>query len=76
VPTLFERALQLGAQMTKRRQEQAGPRAPQHPTSMARSMSVGTVIAAGSAALAGAYLLTRHHYTDRLAAARRRFSRT
>jgi hypothetical protein len=67
---------QLGAQMTRRRLELAGPRAPELASSMARSMSVGTVIAAGSAALAGAYLLTRHHYTDRLAAARRRFSRT
>jgi hypothetical protein len=67
---------QLGAQMTRRRLELAGPRAPELASSMARSMSVGTMIAAGSAALAGAYLLTRHHYTDRLAAARRRFART
>jgi hypothetical protein len=67
---------QLGAQMTRRRLELAGPRAPELASSMARSMSVGTVIAAGSAALAGAYLLTRHHYPHRLAAARRRFSRT
>lgn len=65
----------LGAQMTKRRLELAGPRAPELASSMARSMSVGTMLAAGSAALAGAYLLTRHHYADRLAAARGRFSR-
>jgi hypothetical protein len=66
---------ELGAQMTKRRLELAGPRAPELASSMARSMSVGTVIAAGSAALAGAYLLTRHRYGDRLAAARSRFAR-
>ena len=67
---------ELGAQMTKRRLEIAGPRAPELASSVARSMSLGTVIAAGSAALAGAYLLTRHRYGDRLAAARGRFSRT
>ena len=67
---------ELGAQMTKRRLELAGPRAPELASSMARSMSLGTVIAAGSAALAGAYLLTRHRYGDRLAAARSRFSRS
>ena len=66
---------ELGAQMTKRRLELAGPRAPELASSVARSMSLGTVIAAGSAALAGAYLLTRHRYGDRLAAARSRFSR-
>jgi hypothetical protein len=66
---------ELGAQMTKRRLELAGPRAPELASSMARSMSLGTVIAAGSAALAGAYLLTRHRYGDRLAAARSRFAR-
>jgi hypothetical protein len=67
---------ELGAQMTKRRLELTGPRTPELASSMARSMSVGTVLAAGSAALAGAYLLTRHRYGgDRLAAARRRFTR-
>jgi hypothetical protein len=65
----------LGAQMTKRRLELAGPRAPELASSLARSMSLGTVLAAGSAALAGAYLLTRHRYGDRLAAARSRFAR-
>ena len=64
----------LGAKMTKRRLELAGPRAPELASSMARSMSTGTMLAAGSAMLAGAYLLTRHHYGDRLAAARSRFS--
>jgi hypothetical protein len=65
----------LGAQMTKRRLELAGPRTPELASSLARSMSLGTVLAAGSAALAGAYLLTRHRYGDRLAAARSRFAR-
>jgi hypothetical protein len=65
----------LGAQMTKRRLELTGPRAPELASSMARSMSMGTLAAMGSAALAGAYLLTRHRYGDRLAAARRRFTR-
>jgi hypothetical protein len=66
---------ELGAQMTKRRLELTGPRATELASSMARSMSTGTIIAAGSAMLAGAYLLTRHRYPDRLAAARRRFTR-
>ena len=44
-------------------------------SSCAVIMSVGTVMAMGSAALAGAYLLTRNRYGDRLVAARRRFSR-
>ena len=70
-----EQLADLGAQMARRRLELAGPRAPELASSMARSMSVGSVIAAGSAALAGAYLLTRHTYGDRLAAARRRFTR-
>ena len=64
----------LGAQMTKRRLELAGPRAPELASSMARSMGAGTMFAAGSAVLAGAYLLTRHRYGDRLAAARSRFT--
>jgi hypothetical protein len=59
--------------MSRRRLELAGPRAPQLASSMARSMSLGSVFAAGSAALAGAYMLTRPG--DRLAAARRRFAR-
>lgn len=65
----------LGAQMTRRRLELTGPRAPELASSMARSLSLGTVFAAGSAALAGAYMLTRHRYGDRLGAARRRFTR-
>jgi hypothetical protein len=66
---------ELGAQMTKRRLELAGPRAPELASSMARSMSTGTLVGIGSAVLAGAYLLTRHNYGDRLAAARNRFAR-
>lgn len=50
---------ELGARMTKRRLELAGPRTPELASSVARSMSLGTVAAAGSAMLAGAYLLTR-----------------
>lgn len=70
-----EQLQELGAQMTRRRLELAGPRAPELASSMARSLSLGTVFAAGSAALAGAYMLTRHRYGDRLSAARRRFTR-
>jgi len=66
---------ELGARMTRRRLELAGPRTPELASSMARSMSAGTIVAAGSALLAGAYLLTRNHYGDRLAAARSRFTR-
>jgi hypothetical protein len=66
---------ELGAQMTKRRLELAGPRAPELASSMARSMSGGTLVGIGSAMLAGAYLLTRRHTGDRLAAARKRFAR-
>jgi hypothetical protein len=72
---LPEQLADLGAQMTKRRLELSAPRAPEIASSMARSLSVGSVLAAGSAALQGAYMLTRHRYGDRLAAARRRFSR-
>lgn len=65
----------LGAQMNKRRLELTGPRAPELASSLARSMSTGTLVGIGSAVLAGAYLLTRHKYGDRLAAARNRFAR-
>jgi hypothetical protein len=50
---------ELGARMNKRRLELAGPRTPELASSVARSMSLGSVAAAGSAMLAGAYLLTR-----------------
>jgi len=66
---------ELGAQMTRRRLELAGPRAPELASSMARSMSGGTLVGIGSAMLAGAYLLTRRGTGDRLAAARKRFAR-
>ena len=72
---LPDRLSELGAQMTKRRFELAGPRAPELASSMARSMSGGTLVGIGSAMLAGAYLLTRRGTGDRLAAARKRFSR-
>jgi hemerythrin-like domain-containing protein len=66
---------ELGAEMTKRRLELTGPRAPELASSMARSMSTGTLVGIGSAMLAGAYLLTRRGTGDRLAAARNRFAR-
>lgn len=67
---------ELGARMAKRRLELTAPRTPELASSMVRSLSVGSVIAAGSAALAGAYLLTRHRSGDRFAANRSRFGRT
>jgi hypothetical protein len=70
-----EQLSELGARMTRRRLELAGPRAPELASSMARSMSTGTVVGFGSMVLAGAYLLTRGKYGDRLASARARFSR-
>lgn len=72
---LPDQLTELGAQMTKRRLELAGPRAPELASSMARSMSGGTLVGIGSAMLAGAYLLTRRGSGDRLAAARKRFAR-
>ena len=65
---------ELGARMARRRMELVGPRTPELASSMARSISMGSVVAAGSAMLAGAYLLTRNKYGDRLGAARRRFT--
>ena len=70
-----EQLSELGAQMNKRRLELTGPRAPELASSVARSMSSGTLVGIGSAMLAGAYLLTRHRYGDRLRAARNRFAR-
>ncbi|MEJ8840606.1 hemerythrin domain-containing protein [Ramlibacter sp. AN1133] len=66
---------ELGARMTKRRLELAAPRTPEMASSMARSMHAGSIVGMGSMVLAGAYLLTRGKYADRLAAARARFSR-
>ena len=65
----------LGAQMARRRLELAGPRTPELASSMARSLSMGTMLALGTTALAGAQLLTRHRLGDRLSAARSRFTR-
>lgn len=70
-----EQLQELGARMTRRRLELTGSRASEVASSMARSMSTGTIFGMGSAVLAGAYLLTRHRYGDRLAAARNRFAR-
>lgn len=49
----------LGARMTKRRLELAGRRAPEMASSVARSLSAGSLAAAGSAVLGAAMLLTR-----------------
>lgn len=57
---------ELGARMTKRRLELTAPRTPELASSLARSMSTGTIVAAGSAVLAGAYLLTRTHNAGKL----------
>jgi hypothetical protein len=65
----------LGAQMTRRRLELTGSRAPELASSVARSMRPGVLVAAAGAMLAGAQLLTRNRYAERLGAARRRFSR-
>jgi len=66
----------LGPEMTRRRMELTGPRAPEIASSVVRSLSLGAMLAAGSAAFAGAHLLTRHRNGDRLTAARSRFART
>lgn len=55
-----ERLSDMGARMTRRRLELMGPRTGEIAGSMARSLSVGTMMAAGSAILSGAYLLARH----------------
>lgn len=60
---LPERLSDMGARMTKRRLELTAPRTGELAGSMARSLSVGTVVAAAGAMLAGGYLLTRHQRT-------------
>ena len=70
-----EQLSELGARMTRRRLELAGPRTPELASSVARSMGSGTLVGLGSMMLAGAYLLTRGKYGNRLASARARFSR-
>jgi len=56
---LPDRLNEMGAQMTKRRLELTAPRTGEIAGSMARSMSVGTVLAGASALFAAGYLLTR-----------------
>jgi hypothetical protein len=58
---LGDRLGELGAQMTKRRMQLAGPRAGEIAGSMAKSMSAGSLIVGATALLAGGYLLTRPH---------------
>jgi hypothetical protein len=60
---LSDRLSDMGAQMTRRRLELTAPRTGELAGSMARSLSVGTVVAAAGAVLAGGYLLTRHQRT-------------
>nr|AAV33667.1 MnbG [Comamonas sp. JS46] len=55
----------LGARMARRRVELTAPRTPELASSVARSMSTGTLVAVGSAMLAGAQLLTRHRGAPR-----------
>lgn len=66
---------ELGARMTKRRLELTGSRAPELASSLARSVSSGGILAAGSAMLAGAYLLSRHRHGDRPFSRGNRFAR-
>jgi hypothetical protein len=56
---------ELGARMTRRRLELAGRRVPEMASSMARSMSPGNLMAAGSAVLGAAMLLTRRRALPR-----------
>jgi hypothetical protein len=57
-----EQLAELGSRMTRRRFELAGRRTPELASSMARSFSAGALLAAGSAMLSGAHLLTRHRH--------------
>lgn len=54
-----EQLQELGARMTRRRLELAGARAPEMVSSMARSISPGSLVAAGTALLAGVGMLAR-----------------
>ncbi|NML43554.1 hemerythrin domain-containing protein [Ramlibacter sp. G-1-2-2] len=60
-----EQLAELGARFNKRRLELAAPRTPELAASFARSLSAGTLLAAGGAVLAGAHLLTRHRLGER-----------
>ncbi len=55
-----EQLTELGARMTRRRLELVGRRTPELASSMARSLNPGSLVAAASAVLGGAYLLSRH----------------
>lgn len=57
---LSDRLSEMGAQMTRRRLELTAPRTGELAGSVARSLSLGTMVAAAGAVLAGGYLLTRH----------------
>nr|WP_297350374.1 hemerythrin domain-containing protein [uncultured Caldimonas sp.] len=63
---LKDRLAELGAQMTRRRMELAGPRAGEIALNQARAMPAATMLMAAGGLLAGGYLLkqalgTRHH---------------
>jgi hypothetical protein len=53
---------ELGSRMNKRRLELAGRRTPELASSLARSLSPGGLLAAGSAMLSGAHLLSRNRH--------------
>lgn len=55
-----ERLAEMGARMTRRRLELTAPRTGELAGSMARSLSLGTMVAGAGAVLAAGYLLTRH----------------
>ena len=57
---LADQLAELGARMTKRRLELTAARTPELASSVARSFSLGTLMAGGTAVLAGAQLLARH----------------
>jgi hypothetical protein len=60
----------LGAQMTRRRLELTGPRAPELASSLARSLAAEPWRGSAAPCSAGAYLLDRHQHGDRLTATR------
>lgn len=57
---LADQLTELGARMTRRRLELTAPRTPELASSMVRSISLGSVAAAGQLMAAGASLMTRH----------------
>ena len=62
---LADRLNELGAQMNRRRMELVTARGGEIAGSMARSMSVGTVLAGAGALLSGGYMLLRHQPLQR-----------